>query len=141
MEKTMSAVVALCSYIRPGDVERVIASWKMSREQADQLRWTMPNRDAALTVDELKGAISYGISKQWVLELLELQRRYDDHAVVREWTPPVFPVTGNDLLVAGVNPGPGMGNILKAMKSYWVAHNYEPGKNFFLETLDMFDDE
>jgi len=137
----MSAVVALAGYLDAASVENVIASWKMSTVEANQLRWTYARRYDVIPEQELKALIVNGTPREWILDLLEIQKAPQVAARLREWVAPVFPITGNDLLVAGMIPGKQMGDTLKAMKSYWVARDCEPGKNFFLETLDMFIDK
>ncbi len=42
------------------------------------------------------------------------------------WTAPAFPVSGRDLLAAGMAPGPEVGRRLKAMEAAWIAAGFPP---------------
>lgn len=41
-----------------------------------------------------------------------------------EWEMPVFPVTGSDILASGLEPGPQVGEMLKALEDWWVAGGF-----------------
>lgn len=49
---------------------------------------------------------------------------------------PRFPMTGDDLLERGVTPGKTFGNILKTVETWWIDHDFEPGRTACLEQLD-----
>ena len=48
---------------------------------------------------------------------------------------PEFPLTGDDLLRAGTEPGRAVGKALKALEDYWEAHGYKPGKDDLLAVI------
>src|SRR3546814_13259643 len=37
-----------------------------------------------------------------------------------DWTPPVFPLKGRDLLTLGLKPGPAVGRLLEEIERWWV---------------------
>jgi tRNA nucleotidyltransferase/poly(A) polymerase len=43
---------------------------------------------------------------------------------VKDWTPKVFPLSGRDLLPAGLEPGPAVGAALKAAEEAWIASDF-----------------
>lgn len=45
-------------------------------------------------------------------------------ALAREWQPPVFPVTGEDLIALGVASGKALGERLRALEAAWEASDY-----------------
>ncbi len=47
-------------------------------------------------------------------------------AALRDWTPPVFPLTGKDAIAAGVAPGPAVGQILRRVQDRWIAGDFRP---------------
>jgi poly(A) polymerase len=51
------------------------------------------------------------------------------------WPIPVMPVTGGDLLAAGMNPGPDIGVTLRRLEDWWVASGFTPGKQELLKRL------
>jgi poly(A) polymerase len=59
-------------------------------------------------------------------ELLELPGR---------WPIPSLPVAGRDLLAAGMSAGPEIGVMLKALEDWWVASDFEPGRDELLKRL------
>jgi poly(A) polymerase len=59
-------------------------------------------------------------------DLLELPER---------WEIPKLPVSGNDLVAAGMNPGPEIGVTLRRLEDWWVASGFTPGKQDLLGRL------
>lgn len=51
---------------------------------------------------------------------------------------PVFPVSGNDLLAAGIAPGPKMGELLKRLEEEWVDKNFTYDRAKLLARLQEF---
>lgn len=51
------------------------------------------------------------------------------------WDIPVLPVSGGDLLAAGMNPGPEIGVTLRRLEDWWVASGFTPGKQDLLKRL------
>jgi len=67
-------------------------------------------RDAAL----LAGADNPSIDLEPVLEM------------ALSWQPPVFPLTGVDLLKLGAKPGAAMGEILRGVEAWWIERDFRP---------------
>ena len=40
--------------------------------------------------------------------------------LARDWQSPIFPLTGDDLMALGLEPGPMLGNILTAVRAWWI---------------------
>jgi poly(A) polymerase len=40
------------------------------------------------------------------------------------WTPPTFPVSGDDLIARGEKPGPDLGKALRALEAAWIASDF-----------------
>jgi len=53
------------------------------------------------------------------------------------WQAPTFPVTGKDLVKAGVPKGPGMGKALKALEALWVKSGFSTEKPQLLAALKL----
>jgi tRNA nucleotidyltransferase/poly(A) polymerase len=89
----------------------------------------------------------YGADKQGVIDRLR-------HALAREieaghvsaaaalrgllriaeaWDKPVFPLTGKDLVASGLQPGPEMGERLKALEARWVESGFTLSRKELLE--------
>jgi poly(A) polymerase len=45
-----------------------------------------------------------------------------------DWPMPVLPVTGQDVVALGVQPGPRVGALLAAVKQWWEAADFVPGR-------------
>jgi poly(A) polymerase len=59
-------------------------------------------------------------------------------ALLREadvWTPPKFPLTGQDAAGAGLAPGPAMGKALREAEAWWIERDFQPGREALLERL------
>jgi poly(A) polymerase len=44
--------------------------------------------------------------------------------MAQTWQRPRFPLTGRDVMAAGVPQGPDVGRILAAVEDWWVAHDF-----------------
>lgn len=47
--------------------------------------------------------------------------------IADQWAPPVFSISGKDIVAAGIAPGPDIAAILKAVETQWIAENFPPG--------------
>jgi poly(A) polymerase len=52
------------------------------------------------------------------------------------WHVPKFPVTGKDLIKAGVKAGPAMGEVLTQLEDWWVASSFVPSREELLQRID-----
>lgn len=59
--------------------------------------------------------------------LLEAAERYDA---------PVFPVTGSDLLALGIEKGPGLGEVLRSLETFWIDSGFSLDRAALLDKLD-----
>ena len=56
-------------------------------------------------------------------------------ALPERWPVPSLPVSGRDLLAAGMNPGPEIGVTLRKLEDWWVASDFTPGRDDLLKRL------
>jgi len=52
-----------------------------------------------------------------------------------DWTVPVFPVRGADLLALGKEAGPELGQTMKALEEWWIAADFTPDRDAVLAQL------
>lgn len=79
-------------------------------------------RDIALLI-----AAEEGMSDDRLAQLL---------ALARDWTLPVFPLTGHDVTVLGIPPGPRVGRLLKAVQDWWAAGDFRADRAACLAQLE-----
>jgi poly(A) polymerase len=58
-------------------------------------------------------------------------------AKAEKWQKPSFPLTGADVLAAGVAAGPKVGAVLGAIEDEWVAGNFNEGRAKLLARLEV----
>lgn len=51
------------------------------------------------------------------------------------WTPPVFPLNGDDVMRLGVEPGPAVGEALRAIEDWWASGGFTASRDACLEEL------
>jgi poly(A) polymerase len=56
-------------------------------------------------------------------------------ALAESWTPPQFPLTGEDVLAAGVPKGPMVGQVLREVEDWWIDHDFVDDKLSAVEKL------
>ena len=61
----------------------------------------------------------------------------DDLAEIAAWSAPRFPLTGADLLAAGVAPGPRLGRLLTTVEDWWVGRDFAPDRDACLAQAQL----
>jgi poly(A) polymerase len=56
-------------------------------------------------------------------------------ALAESWTPPEFPLTGDDVMSAGVGKGPKVGEVLREVEDWWIDHDFIDDKLAAAEKL------
>ena len=51
------------------------------------------------------------------------------------WSPPAFPISGEDVMKAGVPKGPMVGEVLREVEEWWVDHDFIDDKFSAIEKL------
>ncbi len=123
---------------------------KMSTKETARLRaWS----DSSVALDphaensEKLKAI-YHAGKQVVVDRARVRAAGEEDALLSSrwmsladlamgWTPPEFPLSGKDLKMAGVEPGPKMGKVLDALKALWVRSNFTADREKLLMALKL----
>ncbi|HEX8373820.1 MAG TPA: hypothetical protein VF606_01420, partial [Geminicoccaceae bacterium] len=52
------------------------------------------------------------------------------------WREPILPISGDDLLVRGVPPGPRLGTLLGSVRAWWAERDFAPDRADCLARLD-----
>jgi tRNA nucleotidyltransferase/poly(A) polymerase len=118
----------------PDDALRVADTWKLSLKERYTLMHVATHADTAHTLtlsDWKKRAVLDG--KELTLEVMCLTSRRKWMDTLAKWTVPVFPLTGADILILGVKPGPEVGRKLRAAKALWLDSNFRLGKRKLLQ--------
>jgi poly(A) polymerase len=56
-------------------------------------------------------------------------------AMARTWTPPTLPLTGAEVMAAGVPEGPLVGAVLREVEAWWIDHDFLDDKLSVVERL------
>lgn len=57
-------------------------------------------------------------------------------AACRSWRQPEFPLKGEDLVKAGLKPGPQVGALMRGLEDWWIAGDFLAGKTELLAELE-----
>ena len=102
----------IVSWMSPREVRREI--WRQGagvlRDRV-MLNWAASDRPAATT--------------QWRALL----------PMIDSWPRPVFPLTGDEVLAAGVPPGPMVGKVLREVEAWWIDNDFTVDKLSLIERL------
>lgn len=97
----LSPDVTLKSWMSPREIRRAV--YRLGRQtfrDKAKLAWAAAGRTA--TAMQWRGMIALGDS----------------------WTPPAFPLTGEDVMTAGAPKGPMVGRVLKEVEDWWIDHDF-----------------
>ena len=144
------ALLRLASMVPP-DAKRLAGlaeRLRLSNAEAERLQsWARADTPAAtcgeaeLARAAYRGAKS-GIADRMRLALASAQAKSDMETTQRygrllsflsSWEKPVMPVTGNDLLAAGLMPGKALGAILKSLENEWLESNFSLNRDALLK--------
>ena len=59
------------------------------------------------------------------------------YKTAQDWEWPEFPLTGKDLIAAGVESGPKLGKALAALEALWIRSGFRANKQALLAALAM----
>ncbi len=135
-ERTGSPLLRLVAYFdaSTSELANIALSWKMSANDRDFMvmvaslvQQPLAERDAQemavvmgqCTIEQMDAAcVVMGID-----------------CYVTDWVVPTFPITGNDLIAAGLKPGPELGRKLKSLRLAWFEAGYEMSKDSMMADL------
>lgn len=125
---------ALASLIYPQDIDRFFDFWKMSSAEEKKVRWLVANRTVPLDQQVVEVMLTRtGVQLDYVVSLLEMMGEPTLASFARDYVVPTFPVTGKDLIAAGMAPGPEMGRRLERMKDAWMYSGFTKDRDALME--------
>jgi len=131
---TSDPVTLMAVYLRRHDtcvMERLAKTWKWSNAETAQAMAIIKAMDKKRDVDEMKFQVAVnGERLDYMVEAMRASGRPYSVAELENWEVPTFPVTGTDMINAGLTPGKEMGEQLKRMRNIW-------GRSGFTMTRDQ----
>jgi poly(A) polymerase len=141
-------ILALAAMLRPSDssaVTRVATRLRLSRAEAVRLRQlvqvALPTAAASEALHR-RGLEALGRPYLDLLRLAAAEQGFGRPelaalmAGLETWATPSLPVDGDDLLAAGVVPGPEVGRLLMALRRWWRDEDFSPDRAACLARLD-----
>lgn len=127
---------------------RVAERLRLSNDQRDRLVAALgqaPRITSVMSAPEIRRAI-YQIGGRAFADRVTLAwagagRTATPHswrealALGESWTPPAFPITGEDVLKAGAPKGPMVGQVLREIEAWWLEHDFVDDKPAAIEKL------
>lgn len=127
-QATSNPVTLMVAYLLDeGRTEKQATNWKWSTAERD-LGLFLARRQHDRRSDYHRLIAEEGFSRAWVFELACLHRAWKQAAELDTWEAPVFPLRGQDLIDAGMKPGPAVGHLLDVLKSQWADEGFRPTK-------------
>ncbi|XP_033633622.1 CCA tRNA nucleotidyltransferase 1, mitochondrial-like [Asterias rubens] len=105
----------------------IIAERDDKHYESDPLK---PYKDIVVSLQgKEKGVLTY------TLEVLKYRGEQELYEKLKEWEIPKFPVSGKDLIAAGVPKGRRFGEYLERLKERWMERNFETSREELLEMV------
>ena len=132
------AILRLAALVTSDTPAAAIATrWRLSNDDRDRLRGLASSTVkivSYMAVPELQ-RILYRQGQQRVRDLVRLRWAEDtkasnavqwraELAIIDSWTRPVFPLTGRDVMSAGVPEGPLVGRVMNEVEEWWIDSNF-----------------
>ena len=116
---------------------QIATRWRLSNDDRDRLRTLASSTVKVvsyMSIPELSRTL-YRQGQQCVRDLVRLRWAEDRKAshgiqwrallaIVDSWTRPVFPLSGRDVMNAGVREGPLVGRVMSEVEDWWVDSNF-----------------
>jgi tRNA nucleotidyltransferase (CCA-adding enzyme) len=132
---TRNAVVLMAAYIGNPDTMAALArAWKWSSDEAKLGAFLTKNCNRA-DLDYKRLIALHGVSKDAVLALSMLQDRRFEGEAAKMWNVPTFPLTGNDLIQAGLQPGKQLGEAKTSLMNLWADSGFSMTKDDLLGAM------
>lgn len=127
------------------DEEALATRWKLSNRDRDLLHQLVHHPDRSWPSDDYailrtarhlpQETYALLLCRNAVLNDITPETVYATLSAAEALEMPRFPVNGDDLIQAGIPPGPELGQKLKALEAYWEEQRYEPDKGELMKQL------
>jgi len=118
------------------DLEEIKARCKISNAEYNKAKFILDNRHVDFEAGFVKRALSQPkANREHIMALAEYLGHEEMINLINSWSVPHFPITGADLQDAGVEPGPRMGQILRALRKEWEDSDYMLDKQALISKL------
>lgn len=134
-------------------IDTLVARWKLPNSVARRLAAWADQGDIAPATDErtfktmLWRADRQAVADRLKLAIAEARSRAEQDmaamkqvaelnallALAQTWQAPEFPLAGQDLLDAGMEPGPGLGAALQRAQQHWLDNHFAPDRDALLK--------
>jgi len=131
--KNFKGRTAISVLARVGNNIKLADTWKLSNYDSMLLKFYSTYNKKQTTEQEAKEMIVDGAKPENVAELLHLQGQDGLANKIEKWQVPEYPITGKDLIDAGMQPGIEMGNKLRDLKQKWKESGYTLDKQSLLK--------
>ncbi len=105
----------------PTIVEKVAARLKLSNRLRADLVHLASNRSSSLTARQLAYSLGIENARDLVLITGSTSGWHDEIYSLADWSVPVFPVKGGDLIAKGLRAGPVVARTLQQIEALWVS--------------------
>jgi len=136
----MQPVSMLASLVlSPAEFLALAERWKLSNKEKHLGSFLAEHREEArkefTPLKYFQDLMVQKIERGFVEELTRYCDRVDCYLTIKDWTVPVMPLGGRDLIAAGVAKGPVLGIVLARVRSRWMASGYKLTKEELLEMV------
>ena len=132
LERSKNPIVPLAVLVSNNSLA---GSWKMSKQESALLNFLVTHKSKPLTRDDAIDLLHAGNSKQAVIDLLNVQSKFNLADTIRLYDKPEFPVAGKDLIAQGMKPGIEIGKLLDKLKLKWKQSGYKLTKDDLLKQI------
>jgi tRNA nucleotidyltransferase/poly(A) polymerase len=129
-------LIKMVNYLGDLDVVDLLADrWKWSNTDRSLALHLAANRNVPVDLRTAKREVFNGADvAHWSL-LLAMQGQPADSETLVHWTAPRFPISGHDLIRAGMVPGKTLGEKLQKIKDIWADSEYSLSREELLQQL------
>jgi poly(A) polymerase len=121
-------------------VQCIAERWRLSNADRDRLLNTVAHRDMKLGAAPRR--LLYRLGENQFRDLVRLHWTEGDTgdwrallALADNYARPMFPLDGRDVMAAGLEEGPRVGQVLAELETFWIEHDFKPTRDALLARL------
>lgn len=130
--------------VTPAGLQHIVKELKLSNEQGAQLEEMISDVSLQMNEHDVRKLVYKSGNDAVRNQLLLTAARAGDknslkplYDIATHFTPPAFPLRGEDVIKLGRKPGPDIGRILEQIEEWWISEDFKPDRDACLERLKL----
>lgn len=123
-------------FLKNDEVKMFCDAFKLSIKERQEVEFFSSMKGVNLYKEFVENLIVEGVDRDWLSAVAVFQEKHSIARILMDFVAPKFPVTGKDLIAAGIKQGPNMGQLLFDMRRDWFESRFTLTKKQLMEKIN-----